>query len=80
MAKERDAFLQAVALDDTIPIDPEAVELWLKDLENPLRWSVMPLLRLTYSGVVVPDLVLQAGPALPVLGSPLAAVANLLVL
>ena len=52
MAKERDAFLQAVALDDTIPIDPEAVELWLKDLENPLRWSVMPLLRLTYSGVL----------------------------
>ena len=47
MAKEREAFLQAVALDDTIPIDPEAAQLWLKDLENPLRWRVMPLLGLS---------------------------------
>jgi hypothetical protein len=44
-----DPFLQAVMADDTLPIDPEAVELWMKDLENPLRWGVMPLLRLVLS-------------------------------
>ena len=52
MARARNVFEQAMAIDDTIPIDPEAVELWMKDLENPLRWSVMPLLRLFYAVVL----------------------------
>jgi hypothetical protein len=46
MAKERDLYLQAIAVDNTLPIDPDAVALWAKDLDNPLRWSVMPWLRL----------------------------------
>ena len=52
MSKPRDIYLQAVAVDNTIPIDPDAVELWMKDLENPLRWTVMPLLRLFYAVVL----------------------------
>ncbi len=42
----RSAYLQAVAVDNTLPISPVAVELWLRDLENPLRWFVRPLLQL----------------------------------
>lgn len=42
----RSPFLAAVAVDNTIPIDPAAVELWLKDMQNRLRWIVRPLLQL----------------------------------
>lgn len=45
MSKSRDLFFQALAVEDTLPIEPEATELWLRDLQNPLRWSIMPLLR-----------------------------------
>jgi hypothetical protein len=41
----RSAYLQAVAADNTIPISPVALELWMRDLENPLRWFVRPLLQ-----------------------------------
>ncbi len=44
-----DVFFQALAVDDTIPIEREATELWLRDLENPLRWSVMPMLRFSFA-------------------------------
>lgn len=52
MHKERDLFFQALAEDNSLPIDEDAVELWLRDLENPLRWAVMPMLRLGLSGVL----------------------------
>lgn len=41
--RERSPLLQAVAVDNSLPIDPATVELWLKDLENPLRWFVRPV-------------------------------------
>ena len=47
--KPRDLFFQAIAVDDTLPIEPEATELWLRDLENPLRWTIMPLLRACFA-------------------------------
>ena len=47
MARGRQsALLQAVAVDNSLPIEPRAVELWLQDLDNRLRWSVLPVLRL----------------------------------
>lgn len=39
-------FLRAVAVDNTLPIDQAAVDLWLKDMQNRLRWIVRPLLQL----------------------------------
>ena len=42
---KRSALLRAVAVDNSIPISPEAVELWMRDLENPLRWIVRPVLQ-----------------------------------
>ena len=49
MAKGRSALLQALAVDDSIPIDPAAAELWLKDLDNPLRWFVRPLMQFIFA-------------------------------
>lgn len=46
---ERSAYLQAIANDRSLPIDPEAVALWLRDLDNPLRWSVRPLLQAAFA-------------------------------
>lgn len=45
----RSPYLQAVAVDNSTPIDRVAVELWLKDLENPLRWFVRPMLQLVFA-------------------------------
>jgi hypothetical protein len=37
--------MNAVANDDAIPIDPAASKLWLKDLHNPGRWIIRPILQ-----------------------------------
>ncbi|HEU5137512.1 MAG TPA: hypothetical protein VFU13_20380 [Steroidobacteraceae bacterium] len=42
-------FMQAVQADDSLPIDRAAVDLWLKDAHNPLRWVVRPLLQFVFS-------------------------------
>ena len=45
----RSPYLQALAVDNTLPIDPVAVDLWLRDIANPLRWSVRPLLQFVFA-------------------------------
>lgn len=45
----RSAYLQALKYDNSFPIEKEAVELWLKDLENPFRWTLRPLLQLFFA-------------------------------
>jgi hypothetical protein len=47
--RRRSPYLQAVAIDNSIPIDPVAVELWLQDVANPLRWIVRPLLQFIFA-------------------------------
>ena len=42
----RSPYLQAIAVDKSIPIDQAAVDLWLKDMENRLRWFIRPVLQL----------------------------------
>lgn len=49
---ERSAYLRAIAVDRSLPIDPVAVDLWLRDLDNPLRWSVRPLLQGVFAVVL----------------------------
>jgi hypothetical protein len=41
--------MQAVAVDNSLPIDPAAVDLWMKDIHNPLRWIVRPVLQFVFS-------------------------------
>ncbi len=51
-ARLRTPLLQAVAVDNALPIDPRVVELWLRDLENPLRWIVRPVLQFILAAVL----------------------------
>ena len=48
-ARVRSAYLQALEFDNSFPIDKAAVALWLKDLDNPLRWTLRPLLQFLFS-------------------------------
>lgn len=45
-------LLQAVELDNSLPISKVAAALWLKDVENPLRWGVRPLLQFVLAGAL----------------------------
>ena len=47
--RRRSPYLQAIAVDNTLPIDPAAVDLWLRDIENPLRWIVRPVLQFVFA-------------------------------
>jgi hypothetical protein len=47
--RARSPLLAAVAVDNSIPISRVAVELWLRDIENPLRWIVRPVLQLVFA-------------------------------
>src|ERR1700722_3417232 len=48
-SRRRSPYLKAVAVDNTLPIDPEAVDLWLRDIDNPLRWIVRPVLQFLFA-------------------------------
>jgi len=50
--RSRSPYLEAVAVDNSLPIAPETMELWLRDMENPLRWGIRPLLQLLLSAVL----------------------------
>lgn len=41
-------FMRAVRADNSLPIDPAAVDLWMKDIRNPLRWIVRPILQFVF--------------------------------
>ncbi len=45
----RSPFMRTVTVDNSLPIDRAAVDLWLKDLHNPLRWIVRPVLQLLFA-------------------------------
>lgn len=47
--KPRSAYLQAIAFDRSLPIEQKAVDLWLKDLDNPFRWAVRPVLQFFFA-------------------------------
>jgi hypothetical protein len=49
MSEQRSAYLQAIEFDNSLPIEKASVELWLKDLDNPLRWSLRPLLQFVFA-------------------------------
>ena len=42
-------YLQAISQDDSLPIEDAAVKLWLKDLDNPFRWALRPILQLIFA-------------------------------
>lgn len=42
-------YLQAIQNDNSLPIDQDAMALWLKDLNNSFRWVVRPILQLLFA-------------------------------
>lgn len=48
MPKSYSAMMRAIAVDNSLSIEKAAVDLWLKDLNNPLRWIVRPVLQLIF--------------------------------
>ena len=42
-------FIAALMGDDSLPMSEPARSLWVKDLQNPLRYWLLPLLRVTQS-------------------------------
>ena len=45
----RSPYMQALMVDNSLPIDRAAVDLWLKDIHNPLRWIVRPILQFLFA-------------------------------
>ena len=48
MPRHRSPFIRAIAVDNSLPIDRVAVDLWLRDVDNSLRWFVRPLLQFVF--------------------------------
>lgn len=51
-ARERSVFMQAVMLDNSLPMSREAVDLWMRDLHNRGRWVVRPVLQFVFAAVL----------------------------
>jgi hypothetical protein len=48
----RSPFIDALRVDNSLPIDPAAVELWLRDNRSRLRWFLRPVLQLVFAVVL----------------------------
>jgi hypothetical protein len=49
MRAEFSPYIRAVRADDGLPIDRAAVDLWMKDIHNPLRWVMRPVLQFLFA-------------------------------
>ena len=47
--KTHSAYLQAVANDDAMPLEQEAVDLWMRDLDNGFRWILRPIMQFVFA-------------------------------
>ena len=47
--QQHSAYLQALQYDNSFPIEQAAVDLWLKDLDNPFRWTARPVLQFLFA-------------------------------
>ncbi|WP_068545715.1 DUF6999 family protein [Thalassotalea crassostreae] len=47
--KNYSAYIQAIANDDALPLEKEAVDLWLRDLDNGFRWILRPIMQLLFA-------------------------------
>jgi hypothetical protein len=51
-ARRRSALLGVLAVDNSLPIDQAAVDLWLRDMQNGLRWFIRPVLQLVFAALL----------------------------
>jgi len=47
--KMRSPYLQAISNDNALPIDKEALNLWMQDLDNNFRWVLRPILQFFFA-------------------------------
>jgi len=47
--KSKSPFVEAIRSDNTVAISSTAKDLWLADIENPLRWHVLPFLKFIFT-------------------------------
>jgi len=45
----RSPYFQAISVDNSLPIESAAVQLWMQDLENKFRWVLRPLLQFFFA-------------------------------
>ena len=45
----RSPYIQVLAIDNSMPIDPAAVNLWLADADNRMRWAIRPFLQFFFA-------------------------------
>ena len=45
----RSPYLEAIAVDDALPIAPEALELWMKDIQKKSRWIIRPVAQFVFA-------------------------------
>ncbi len=45
----RSPYLEAIVADDALPIAPEALQLWMKDIQKKSRWIIRPLLQFVFA-------------------------------
>ncbi len=48
-SRDKSAFIRAIANDNSLPIEKAAVDLWVKDLDNPFRWTLRPILQFLFA-------------------------------
>lgn len=46
---QQSPFIRAIANDNSLPIEKASVDLWVKDLDNPFRWTLRPILQLLFA-------------------------------
>ena len=52
MNKEPSAFIKAIKHDNSLPIESEAVDLWLKDMDNSFRWIMRPIAQFIFAALL----------------------------
>ncbi|WP_062269891.1 DUF6999 family protein [Endozoicomonas arenosclerae] len=49
MSNRYSPYIEAIRHDNSLEIEEDAVKLWLKDLDNPFRWVLRPLLQFFFA-------------------------------
>ena len=45
----RSPYLDAIAVDDALPISSEALDLWIKDIQKKSRWIIRPVMQFVFA-------------------------------
>lgn len=46
---KQSAFIKTISRDNSLSIEQSALDLWIKDLDNPFRWTLRPILQFFFA-------------------------------